>query len=67
MQMQEEILNIEYHKVRLMVKSLNLSHSIKSAATKCGLSTKCFYNYMKTYDISKKGQYWSSNQLKNTK
>jgi len=63
----DEILNIEYHKVRLMIKSLNLSNTIKSAATKCGISVKCFYNYMKLYNIHQRGDSWVSNQLTNIK
>lgn len=67
MQLREEILNIEYHKVRLMIKSLNLSNSVKSAAIKCGVSPKCFYNYMNNYNIQKRGDVWVSNQLTNNK
>ena len=56
--MEQEILNIEYHKVRLMVKSLNLYNNCKEASYQCGVSTKCFYNYMKLYNIKKEGTQW---------
>ena len=46
-----EILNIEYHKIRLVVKSLNSSYSTKEAAKKCGISEKTMRNYIKQYDI----------------
>jgi hypothetical protein len=62
-QPQEEILNIMYHRVRLMIKSLNLSKTIKEATGKCGISKKCFYNYMRDYNIEKRGNVWTSNQL----
>jgi hypothetical protein len=67
MQIKEEVLNIEYHKVRLMIKSLNLSKTIRLAALKCGISVKCFYNYMKLYNIHQRGDVWVSNQLTNIK
>ena len=46
-----EILNIEYHKIRLIVKSLNTTSSSKEAAEKCGISKKTMYNYIKQYNI----------------
>ena len=50
----EEILNIEYHQVRLMIKSLNGSKTIKEASHKCGISRKTMSRRMKdsgiTYD-----------------
>lgn len=59
----DEILNIEYHKVRLMIKSLNLSKTIKIAAMNCGISTKSLHIYINNYDIHKHKGVWISNQL----
>lgn len=56
--MQEEILNIEYHKVRLIVKSLNLSKDRKEASNMCGISLKSIYQYMRIYDIVKVDNKW---------
>jgi hypothetical protein len=61
--MNEEILNIEYHKVRLIILSLNTSKTARIAAMKCGISTKCLYNYIKIYNIHQDGKRWISNQL----
>jgi len=58
--MEQEILNIEYHKVRLMVKSLNLYNNCAEASYQCGVSKKCLYNYMRIYDIKKEGNNWVS-------
>lgn len=63
MQLGSEILNIEYHKVRLVVTALSISDTMDVAADKCGLSKKSIYNYIKKYNIEKKGNLWYSNQL----
>ena len=65
--LEDEILNIMYHRVRLMIKSLNLSKTMKEAATRCGIPKRTFYGYMKDYNIEKKEKVWSSNQLINLK
>jgi transposase len=46
-----EILNIEFHTIRLVVKSLNCTKNSKEAAEKLGISKKTLYNYMRQYDI----------------
>ena len=56
--MEQEILNIEYHRVRLIVKSLNLSRDKRDAAQKCGLSVKSLYQYIRIYDIVKENKNW---------
>jgi hypothetical protein len=61
--MNNEILNIEYHKVRLIILSLNSSKTVRIAAMKCGISVKCLYNYIKIYNIHQDGKRWVSNQL----
>jgi hypothetical protein len=51
-----ETLNIDYHRCRLILKSLNTSKTMKEASLKCGISVRtmrlwCFnYNIIKTKD-----------------
>jgi len=54
----EENLNIEYHRVRLILKSLNSSVKIKDAAAKCGISQRTLFNNMIIYSIVKKNKTW---------
>lgn len=49
----EEILNVDYHRCRLMLKSLNTSKTIKEAAQKCGLSKRTMQTWRKNYNIVK--------------
>lgn len=48
-----EILNLDYHRSRLIIKSLNTSKTIKEAAQKCGLTTRTFHTWRKNYSIRK--------------
>ncbi|MGN6417769.1 MAG: helix-turn-helix domain-containing protein [Pseudobacter sp.] len=50
-----EILNIEYHTVRLMVKALNSSKTKVAAAEKLGISDRTLYNLMENYNIHREG------------
>lgn len=47
----EEILNLHLNKVRLIIKSLNNSKTVKEAAEKCGLADRTLYRYMKRQGI----------------
>jgi hypothetical protein len=49
----EEILNLDYHRCRLMLKSLNSSKTIKEATVKCGLNKTTMQNWRKNYSIIK--------------
>ena len=49
----EEILNIDYHRCRLILKSLNTSKTIRQAAVKCGLSKNTMLIWRKNYSIVK--------------
>ena len=55
----EEILNMDYHRSRLIIKSLNTSKTIKEAAQKCGLTPKTLHTWRKNYNIckNKEGKY----------
>ena len=56
----DENLNIHYHRIRLILKSLNCSKNIKDASKKCGLTNRTFYRYMKDNNIKysdEKGSY----------
>ncbi len=49
--MEQEILNIEYHKKRLVLKALNLVSSMPYAASKLGISVRNLYRLMDDYNI----------------
>jgi hypothetical protein len=49
----EEILNLDYHRCRLILKSLNSSKTIKDATDKCGLSKRTMHTWRKNYSIVK--------------
>jgi uncharacterized protein YjcR len=49
----EEILNVDYHRCRLILKSLNTSKTIKEASEKCGISTKTMHIWKQNYGIKK--------------
>lgn len=61
--MNEEILNLDYHRSRLIIKSLNTSKTIKQAAEKCGISCKSLHTWRKNYSIvrNKEGKYERKN------
>lgn len=48
-----ETLNIDYHRCKLILKSLNCSKTIRQASSKCGITTRTMYTWMKNYDIVK--------------
>jgi hypothetical protein len=47
----DEVLNIKENKVRLIIKSLNSSDSIKDASMKCGISERTLFRYMRSNKI----------------
>ena len=49
--MNEEILNIEYHTKRLIVKALNQSRTNEEAAKLLGITWRNLYNLMNRYGI----------------
>ena len=49
--MDQEILNIEYHKKRLVLKALNLVSTMPYAASKLGISLRTLYRIMDDYNI----------------
>lgn len=55
----EEMLNIHYHKTRLIIKSLNKSNNFKQAAELCGIHKKTLYNWIKIYEIKKIKNEWT--------
>lgn len=54
-----EILNLDYHRARLIIKSLNTSKTLKEAAEKCGLTPRTLLTWRKNYNIrkNKEGMY----------
>jgi hypothetical protein len=46
-----ENLNIDYHRLRLILKSLNTSNTIQIASDKCGISKRTMFNDMNRYNI----------------
>lgn len=48
-----EILNLDYHRARLIIKSLNTSNTLKEAAEKCGLTPRTLLTWRKNYNIRK--------------
>lgn len=48
-----EILNIEYHTIRLMVKALNKHKTIAKAAKALGMAERLVYNKKQVYDIKR--------------
>lgn len=46
-----EILNIEWHSTRLIVKALNKLSTIEKAAEELGISPRNIHRLMKIYDI----------------
>jgi hypothetical protein len=49
--MTDEILNIDYHVRRLVVKALNLFPTKLGASKALGISERQLYTYIKQYDI----------------
>lgn len=50
--MESEILNIEHHVKRLLLKALNRTHFQKIAAEKLGISERSLHRYKKQFNIS---------------
>lgn len=61
--MEQEILNIEYHKRRLIVKALNKLPTKVKAYKALGITEKQLYNLIWRYSIKKDkaGTYYSEN------
>lgn len=51
--MQDEILNIDFHVRRLLLKALNICRTRTEAATALGISTKTLQNKMDVYEVEK--------------
>lgn len=51
--MEEEILNIEYHQKRLMLKALNKTGTIQRAAPLLGVATKTVSRLMEDWNIKR--------------
>ena len=49
--MEEEILNIEHHKKRLIIKALNKCRCVMHAADRLGVSYKGLYKMMRRYKV----------------
>jgi len=59
-----EILNIEYHRCRLIVKALNTCPTRVIACKELRISDRSLYRLMATYDICKRqkdGTYFANN------
>ena len=54
----EEVLNIDYHKARLIIKSLNKSNNFIEAAKRGGIHKRTLYNWIKIYEIKKIKNEW---------
>lgn len=48
---QPEILNIDYHRKRLILKALNRTATMPEAATMLGISERQLYNLKRDYNI----------------
>jgi hypothetical protein len=55
----EEILNIEYHTKRLVLKALNQEATIEAAATKLNISVRTLHRYKVQFKI-----YWMGDEYK---
>lgn len=63
--MQDEILNIEYHVKRIVLKSLNKTHFVKEAARLLGISERTLHRYKRQFNISydkKKNEFYFSGE-----
>jgi hypothetical protein len=49
--MEEEILNIEYHTKRLVLKALNQEETIEAAANQLNISVRTLHRYKVKYNI----------------
>ncbi len=54
----DEILNIDYHTKRLIIKALNKSPNIPTAARLLGYSEKTLYNKKRQYNIVRMNDAW---------
>jgi hypothetical protein len=48
-----EILNIEYHTIRLIVKALNRCKTMEEAAAELGVHSRSLYSYKRIYGIKR--------------
>lgn len=49
--MEDEILNIEYHVKRIVLKALNKTRFVKQAADMVGVSERTLHRYKKDFNI----------------
>ena len=52
----EEILNVDYHRARLILISLNTSKTIKEASEKCGITVRTMHLWKRNYGLRKTGK-----------
>jgi predicted DNA-binding transcriptional regulator YafY len=62
--MPEEILNIDYHNKRLMLKALNKHPTVEEAAKALGISERTLYRWMDEYNVVKLPLYVVSDSFK---
>jgi hypothetical protein len=55
----DEILNVDYHRRRLLTISLNVSKTHEEAAKKCGITKRTLFIWKRNYNIrkNKEGKY----------
>lgn len=55
----DEILNVDFHRRRLLLKSLNISKTHEEAAKRCGITKRTLFIWKRNYNIkkSKGGKY----------
>ena len=52
----DEILNVDYHRKRLLIISLNVSKNHEEAANRCGITKRTLYLWKRNYGIRKNKQ-----------
>jgi transposase-like protein len=55
----DEILNVDFHRRRLLLKSLNISKTYEEAAKRCGIAKRTLFLWKRNYNIrkNKEGKY----------
>jgi transposase-like protein len=54
--MQNEILNLDYHYEKMLIKALNKAGTIKDASQLLGITERTTYSWMKKFNLSKSYQ-----------
>jgi len=54
--MQDEILNLDYHYEKMLIKALNKGSTIKDASKLLGITERTTYTWMKKFNLSKSYQ-----------